>query len=82
MRVMSGVRRVVWVTVAEKWSSRVAINNAIRAAASRWPTIRVADWAPIVAAHPSYADDMLHLSQSGRLAISRLIARVVGPPPS
>lgn len=82
MRVMSGVRRVVWVTVAEKWSSRVAINNAIRAAASRWPTIRVADWAPIVAAHPSYADDMLHLSPSGRLAISRLIARVVGPPAS
>lgn len=80
MRVLHAVRRVVWVTVAEKWSSRVTINQAIRAAAGRWPTIRVADWAPIVAAHPSYAYDMLHLSPDGRIAISRLIAaRVTGP---
>lgn len=82
MRVMSAVKRVVWVTVAEKWPSRVMINQAIRAAASRWPTIRVADWAPIIASHPSYADDMLHLTPAGRLAISQLIARTVGPAPS
>jgi len=81
MRVLSGVRRVVWVTVAERWPDRVTINKAIRAAAARWPTIRVADWAPIIASHPSYASDMLHLSPLGRLAISRLIAGVVGPPP-
>lgn len=81
MRVLRGVRRVVWVTVAERWPSRVEINKAIRAAASRWSTIRVADWAPMVASHPADADDMLHLSPSGRLAISRLIAQVVGPAP-
>lgn len=82
MNVLAGVRRVVWVTVAEKWPSRVAINRAIRAAASRWPSIRVADWAPLVAAHPTYAYDMLHLTPSGRLAMSRLIAGVVGAAPS
>lgn len=82
MHVMRDVRRVVWVTVAEKWPSRVMINKAIRKAADRWPTIRVADWAPVVASHPSYAGDMLHLSPSGRVAISRLIARKVGPAPN
>ena len=82
MRVMRDVRRVVWVTVAEKWSSRVMINNAIRKAASRWPTMRIADWARVIAAHPGYAGDMLHLSPSGRVAMARLIARKVGPPPS
>lgn len=81
MGVLRGVKRVVWVTVAERWPSRVTINRAIRAAASRWPTLRVADWAPIIAAHPEYAGDMLHLSPSGRLAISRLIANQVGSPP-
>lgn len=74
MRAVHVVRRVVWVTVAEKWASRVTINRAIRAARYRWPTIRVADWAPVVASHPWYASDMLHLSSSGRLAISKLIA--------
>ena len=81
MRVLAGVRRVVWVTVAEKWSSRITINRAIRAATGRWPTMRVADWAPIIATHPAYAYDMLHLSPAGRLAMARLIAGVVGSPP-
>jgi hypothetical protein len=82
MTVLTGVPRVVWLTVAERWPSRVAINQAIRAAAGRWPTIVVADWASTVAAHPEYAPgDMLHLSPEGRLAIARLIASAVGPPP-
>jgi hypothetical protein len=81
MRVLAGVGRVVWVTVAEKWPDRVTINKAIRASASRWPTIRVADWARIIAAHPGYAYDMLHLTPSGRLAMARLVAATVGSPP-
>ena len=81
MRVLRGTSRVVWLTVAEKWPSRVTINQAIRAAASRWPTIVVGDWAPIIAAHPEYAYDQLHLAPDGRRAIARLIARCVGPAP-
>ena len=80
MTVLVGVERVVWLTVAEKWPSRVAINDAIRAAPARWPQAVVADWAPIIAAHPEYAGDMLHLSDAGRIAIARLIADHVGPP--
>jgi hypothetical protein len=83
MRVLAGVKLVVWVTVAEEWPSRVMINEAIRASASRWPNIRIADWAPIIAAHPDYAfpPDMLHLSWAGRAAMAQLIASVVGRAP-
>jgi hypothetical protein len=81
MGVLTGVSRVVWLTLPERWESRVAINAAIRAAPSRWPTIVVAEWAAEVAAHPEYAADMLHLGPSGRAAINSLIAVSVGPAP-
>ncbi|HSP01978.1 MAG TPA: hypothetical protein VLR27_00650 [Acidimicrobiales bacterium] len=77
MRVLDGVDRVVWLTVAEKWPSRVEINQHIRAAAGRWPQIVVAEWAPLIAAHPEYTEDMLHLSAAGRVAIAELIAGAV-----
>lgn len=81
MGVLRGTSRVVWLTVAEKWPSRVEINRQIRAAASRWPTIVVGDWARMVAAHPEYAGDQLHLSPAGRRAMANLIAQCVGPAP-
>ena len=81
MRVLRGTSRVVWLTVAEKWPSRVEINRQIRAAAARWPTIVVGDWAALVAAHPGYAGDQLHLSPEGRQAMARLIDRCLGPAP-
>lgn len=81
MRVLRGTSRVVWLTVAERWPSRVEINRQIRAAANRWPTIVVADWARVIAAHPEYAGDQLHLSPEGRRAIASLIDRAVGPAP-
>lgn len=81
MTVLAGVRRVVWLTVAERWPSRVVINQAIRAAPGRWPNAVVADWAVMVAAHPEYAADQLHLTAAGRVAIAQLIASQVGPPP-
>jgi hypothetical protein len=77
MWILRAVRRVVWVTVAEKWSSRITINRAIRAAALRYPRIRVADWAPIVRTHPWYMSDGLHLTTSGRRAMAALIAAKV-----
>lgn len=79
MEVLAGVERVVWLTVPEKWPSRVMINDAIRAAPARWPQIVVADWAPLIAAHPEYAGDMLHLSDPGKVAIADLIDAYVGP---
>jgi hypothetical protein len=81
MRVLTGVKRVVWLTVAERWPSRVAINQAIRAAPGRWPNAVVGDWAALLASHPEYAGDQLHLTGAGRTAIAQLIASKVGPPP-
>jgi hypothetical protein len=81
MSVLAGVRRVVWLTVAERWPSRVAINEAIRATPGRWPNAVVGDWATLIASHPEYAGDQLHLSDSGAAAIAQLIASLVGPPP-
>jgi hypothetical protein len=79
MGVLWFVPRVVWVTVAEANPGRDEINVAIRDAADRWPNMRVADWAPVVAANPSFASDGLHLTVDGRRALARLVAETVGP---
>jgi hypothetical protein len=82
MSILDGVDRVVWVTLGEKLAGRAGLNAEIRAAAGRWSNIVVAEWAPLVAAHPEYAPgDGLHLSGSGRVAIADLIASAVGPAP-
>lgn len=80
MQALDGVRRVVWVTLAERWPSRVELNAAIRDAPDRWPNAVVADWAPIAAADPALLDDGLHLTPAGAEALARLIAETVGPP--
>jgi hypothetical protein len=79
MAVLWFVPRVVWVTVAEVNPGRDEINDSIRAAAERWPNMRVADWAPVVAANPSFASDGMHLTSEGRRALARLVAQTVGP---
>lgn len=80
MRMLRGVDRVVWMTVAEKWPSRVQINREIRAAARRWPSIRIAEWAPVIAENPRFSFDMLHLTDRGKAPIARVVARAVTAP--
>lgn len=79
MAVLQDVPRVVWVTVSEVSESRVAINQAIREAAARWPNLRVAEWAPIIGARPELSWDGLHLTPTGRREMAALIAQVLGP---
>lgn len=79
MAVLADVPRVVWVTVSEVSPSRVAINEAIREAATRWPNLRVADWAPIIATFPGLTWDGLHLTPDGRREMATLIAGTLGP---
>lgn len=79
MTVLADVPRVVWVTVSEVSDSRREINEAIRDAATRWPNLRVAEWAPIIAAEPGLAWDGMHLTPEGRRRISELIAQTIGP---
>lgn len=73
------VPRVVWVTVAEVNVGRDQINAAIREAATRWPNMRVAEWAPMIAANPHWSGDGLHLNHEGRWAMAQLVAQTVGP---
>jgi hypothetical protein len=82
MTILGGVERVVWLTVAQTNDSRAAINDDIRSAAERWPTIVVVDWASIIAANPGYASsDSLHLTGTGRTAMAQSVATAVGPAP-
>ena len=81
MHIMRNVQRVVWVTVATASSSQREIDRDIMKAAKVYPSIRVANWAPIIAKHPGYAYDGLHLTPTGRLAMAKLIASKIGPAP-
>ena len=74
--VRQGVTTVIWVTMQERRPLYRATNAAIRAAAKRWPQIRIADWDDASAAKPKwFVDDGLHLSSAGAVG-----SRAVPPP--
>lgn len=76
--VRRGVTTVIWVTMQEKRPLYRTTNGAIRAAATRWPQIRIADWHAASRAHRSwFAGDGLHLSRSGALALARFLRPLV-----
>ena len=68
-----GVEKVVWVTMRETRSIYAATNAEIRAAAARWPAMRIADWNAVSAGRPWFADDGLHLNTKGAMALSGLL---------
>lgn len=68
--VAAGVQHVVWVTLAERQGTWAEINASIRAAATRWPQITVADWAPLAAAHPEWFLDNAHMNTDGARALA------------
>ena len=68
-----GVEKVVWVTMRETRSIYATTNEEIRAAAKRWPAMRIADWNAVSAGRPWFADDGLHLNTKGALALSGLL---------
>lgn len=83
MAILAETDRVVWVTLGEALAGRAALNDEIRTAATRHPTMVVADWAAMVGVDPSLAPgDGLHLSNGGRVALSGLVAGAIGPAPS
>jgi hypothetical protein len=76
--VRRGVTTVIWVTMQEKRPLYRTTNGAIRAAAARWPQIRIADWHAASRAQRSwFAGDGLHLSRSGALALARFLRPLV-----
>jgi hypothetical protein len=76
--VRRGVTTVIWVTMQETRPLYRTTNGAIRAAAARWPQIRIADWHAASRAQRSwFAGDGLHLSRSGALALARFLRPLV-----
>ncbi|MFP4514341.1 MAG: hypothetical protein ACLFRV_15480, partial [Acidimicrobiales bacterium] len=73
------VPRVVWVTLSEVSPTRAAMNAQLHEAAERWPNMRVADWASLIAANPDWSWDGLHLAPEGRRALAELISETLGP---
>ena len=80
-RLLRPVPCVVWLTVAEFQADRREVNDVLRAAASRHPSMVLGDWAAMVAADPGLtARDGIHLSTRGATAMAELIAGLVGRP--
>lgn len=82
MRVLGRWRTVVWVTVAlpetGRYSYEDSSNRVLRAAPSRWPNARVADWNKASAPYQRQWmwGDGIHLTPAGCRAYARLVDRV------
>jgi len=65
MQALSGLH-VIWLTMPVFRPGAAALNQAIWAAAQRWPNLAIADWGAVVAANPGATwSDGLHLTASG-----------------
>jgi hypothetical protein len=74
MQALAGVPRVVWLTQSLFQPARGAMNDELRAAATRYPNLDVADWGAQVSAHPDYVyADGLHLTPAGRAAFAAVV---------
>ena len=73
----AGVDSVVWVTLRESQSTWAEINGQIHAAATRWPQLTIADWAPVAAAQPSWFSDNAHLNGAGAAGFAEFLRPVI-----
>jgi hypothetical protein len=74
----NGVATVIWVTMQERRPLYRATNAAIRAAAKRWPQMRVADWDEASRSREAwFAADGLHLSSAGAVGLARFLRPLV-----
>ena len=77
LQALADVPRVVLVTVQLNGTRRweVPVNAEIRAAATRWPNVRIADWQAVSAGHPEFfRSDRIHPTQPGAAAYANVIA--------
>jgi lysophospholipase L1-like esterase len=77
LRALADVPRVVLVTVqlngTRRWEAPV--NAEIRAAATRWSNVRIADWQAVSAGHPEFfRSDRIHPTHPGATAYANVIA--------
>lgn len=70
----AGVTRVLWTTLKTAYHSYLDMNDMIFAAAAKHPEMTVVDWNVYSIGHPDwFAQDGLHLSYDGAIALSSLL---------
>ncbi len=83
VKILAGVQWIVFLTVFEYRGQQAEVNNELRAAATRHPNVRVADWNAFEQAHPGHTSrDGLHLKPSGAVLMAGFIASVVNSLPA
>lgn len=75
--VAAKVEHVIWITLEETQAQWISIDADIRAAATRWPQLAVADWAPVAAAHPSWFVDRVHMNADGAFGFAGWLRPIV-----
>jgi peptidoglycan/LPS O-acetylase OafA/YrhL len=79
-----GARQVVWLTLRESGNDAPTYhdtNAVIRAAAHRWPQLRVADWNAYSDGRPWFSNDDVHPSAYGAVALARYLRSYIGVRP-
>jgi hypothetical protein len=77
-----GERPVVVVTVGERNADMVEVNKILRALDETYPNVTIVDWAAATAADPGLlAEDLIHLSEIGRLSLAMLLTQRFGSAP-
>lgn len=72
----AGVVHVLWLTLRAERQSYLRMNETIRAAAARHPTLTVVDWNLYSRSHPDwFRPDGLHLTDVGAIAMATLVHR-------
>lgn len=85
MQLVSGVDRVVWVTIAlppaARYSFVDSLNSMIRSQAAAYDNVRVADFAAAAARHPEWlAGDGIHIAGAGCDGFTQVVDAAVTRP--
>jgi hypothetical protein len=75
--VAEGVQNVLWMTMREERPDYAAMNEQIRAAATRWPQLTVVDWNAASKNQAWFGPDGLHLNYPGAMGMARLLRKFV-----
>lgn len=79
MSVLSGVPKVVWVTVAEDRATQSQVNAVLGGLPAKYPNVSLLDWRAQWASNRGYTGgDHLHLTGAGISAFASLVASGVG----
>ena len=81
LRMLSGEKRVVLLTVREPRSWEGQVNQLVHVMARKFKNVRVADFYAISAGHPQwFATDGIHIGPAGALAFAHVIANALAEP--